>query len=121
MAKGHRLQGGAALAEALCGLSLTHRNLILSIAGNFDWEQVVALAEKHCNTWRTGDASRHVEPYQPAQSVNEIIVDPKLKQQIMIIAMPAVDVKDPDYYAAILGGSILGDSDGSRLFWNIHQ
>jgi predicted Zn-dependent peptidase len=49
------------------------------------------------------------------------MVDKKLKQQIMIIAMPAVDVKDPDYYAAVLGGSILGDSDGSRLYWNIHQ
>ncbi len=96
-------------------------NLILSLAGNFNWEQVVSLAEKHCSTWRTGDASRHVEPYQPASPINEIIVDPKLKQQIMIVAMPAVDVKDPDYYAAILGGSILGDSDGSRLFWNIHQ
>lgn len=96
-------------------------NLILSLAGNFNWEQVVGLAEKYCSTWRTGDASRHVEPYQPAGPINEIIVDPKLKQQIMIIAMPAVDVKDPDYYAAILGGSILGDSDGSRLFWNIHQ
>jgi predicted Zn-dependent peptidase len=96
-------------------------NLILSLAGNFNWEQVVGLAEKYCSTWRTGDASRHVEPYQPASPINEIIVDPKLKQQIMIIAMPAVDVKDPDYYAAILGGSILGDSDGSRLFWNIHQ
>jgi predicted Zn-dependent peptidase len=35
--------------------------------------------------------------------------------------MPAVDIKDPDYYAATLGSSILGDSDGSRLFWNIHQ
>jgi predicted Zn-dependent peptidase len=39
----------------------------------------------------------------------------------MILAMPAVDIKDPDYYAATLGGSILGDSDGSRLYWNIHQ
>jgi predicted Zn-dependent peptidase len=39
----------------------------------------------------------------------------------MIVAMPAVDVKDPDYYAAVLGGSILGDNDGSRLFWNINQ
>jgi predicted Zn-dependent peptidase len=96
-------------------------NLILSLAGNFNWERVVDLAEKYCSAWRTGDASRHVEPYQPASPINEIIVDPKLKQQIMIIAMPAVDVKDPDYYAAILGGSILGDSDGSRLFWNIHQ
>ncbi len=96
-------------------------NLILSIAGNFDWEHVVELTEKHCARWRTGDASRHAEGYQPDQPLNEILVDPKLKQQIMIIAMPAVDVKDPDYYAACLGSSILGDGDGSRLFWNIHQ
>ena len=96
-------------------------NLILSVAGNFDWEQVVALAEKYCGNWRRGDASRDAQPYQPAQPTRNIIVDPKLKQQIMILSMPAVDVKDPDYYAAVLGGSILGDGDGSRLFWNIHQ
>jgi predicted Zn-dependent peptidase len=96
-------------------------NLVLSVAGNFDWEQIVRLAEKHCSNWRRGDASRDVQPYQPAHPINEIIVDPKLKQQIMIVSMPTVDVKDPDYYAAVLGGSILGDGDGSRLFWNIHQ
>jgi predicted Zn-dependent peptidase len=96
-------------------------NLVLAIAGNFDWENIVSLAEKYCSDWRTGDASRHVEPYEPVHAIDDVIVDKKLKQQIMIIAMPAVDVKDPDYYAASLGGSILGDSDGSRLYWNIHQ
>ena len=96
-------------------------NIILAIAGNFDWGHVVRLAEKHCASWRIGDAGRDVESYEPANPINDIIVDEKLKQQIMIIAMPAVDVKDPDYYAAVLGGSILGDSDGSRLYWNIHQ
>ena len=96
-------------------------NLILSVAGNFDWDQIVSLAEKHCSDWRTGDAGRHVEPYQPEQPRNEIMIDEKLKQQILLLAMPSVDVKDPDYYAAALGGSILGDSDGSRLYWNINQ
>src|SRR5713226_8514937 len=96
-------------------------NLILAIAGNFDWDHVAQLAEKHCTGWRTGDAGRSIEPYEPAHPRNEIVIDPKLKQQIMILAMPAVDVKDPDYYAAVLGGSILRDSDGSRLYWNIHQ
>jgi predicted Zn-dependent peptidase len=95
-------------------------NLILTVAGNFDWDNLVKLAEKHCGSWRQGDASRHVGPYVP-QPVKEVIVDPKLKQQILILSMPAVDIKDPDYYAAVLGGSILGDGDGSRLFWNIHQ
>ena len=96
-------------------------NIVLAIAGNFNWEHVVSLAEKHSATWHTGDSGRDVEPYELANPINDIIVDKNLKQQIMIIAMPAVDVKDPDYYAANLGGSILGDSDGSRLYWNIHQ
>jgi len=96
-------------------------NLIFAVAGNFDWDNIVHLAEEYCSNWRTGDTGRDVTPYQPAQAINDIIVDKKLKQQIMILAMPAVDVKDPDYYAASLGSSILGDSDGSRLYWNIHQ
>lgn len=96
-------------------------NLILSVAGNFEWEHIVQLAEEHCNNWRVGDAGRVVEPYEPAHAINSVMVDPKLKQQIMILAMPTVDARDPDYYAAVLGGSILGDGDGSRLYWNIYQ
>ncbi|HLZ57765.1 MAG TPA: pitrilysin family protein [Ktedonosporobacter sp.] len=96
-------------------------NLVLSVAGNFDWDHIIQLAEKYCSDWRTGDSGRDVAHYEPAHPVNQIMVDEKLKQQIMIIAMPAVDIKDPDYYAAVLGSSILGDSDGSRLYWNIHQ
>jgi predicted Zn-dependent peptidase len=96
-------------------------NLILSVAGNFTWDHVLELAEKHCSNWRVGDSGRDVAHYEPASPINNIVVDKNLKQQIMIIAMPAVDVKDPDYYAAVLGGSILGDNDGSRLYWNIFQ
>src|SRR5437588_11930111 len=80
-------------------------NIILAIAGNFNWEHVVSLAEKHCANWQTGESGRDVSPYEPAHPINDIIVDENLKQQIMIIAMPAVDVNDPDYYAANLGGS----------------
>ena len=96
-------------------------NLILSVAGKFDWDHIIELAEKHCSDWRTGDAGRDVSHYEPAKPINNVVIDKKLKQQIMIIAMPAVDVQDPDYYAAVLAGSILGDGDGSRLFWNVYQ
>ncbi|HEX6483412.1 MAG TPA: pitrilysin family protein [Ktedonobacteraceae bacterium] len=96
-------------------------NLVLSVAGNFDWEHFVQLAEQRCNNWRSGETGRSIEPYEPAHPINDIIVEKKFKQQIMILAMPSVGVTDPDYYAAMLGGSILGDSDGSRLYWNIYQ
>src|ERR1700687_760947 len=62
-------------------------NLILSVAGNFDWQHIIELAEQHCNSWRTGDAGRDVAHYEPAQSINNIMIDKKLKQQIMLIAM----------------------------------
>jgi len=96
-------------------------NIILTIAGNFGWDHIIKLAEQHCNNWRTGDAGRDVSHYEPKQAINNIMLDPNLKQQIMILAMPAVDIQDPDYYAAALGSSILGDTDGSRLYWNIYQ
>ncbi|HEY6408417.1 MAG TPA: pitrilysin family protein, partial [Ktedonobacteraceae bacterium] len=96
-------------------------NMVLAVAGNFDWEHIVQLAEQYCSNWRVGDAGRDVERYEPAHPINDIVVDKKLKQQIMILAMPSVDLKDPDYYAANLAGSILGDGDGSRLYWNIYQ
>ena len=96
-------------------------NIVLSVAGNFNWDHIVEFAEKQCHEWQTGNSGRDVSHYEPEKPINNIIVDKNLKQQIMIIAMPAVDIKDPDYYAAVLGGSILGDSDGSRLYWNIHQ
>ncbi len=96
-------------------------NMILAVAGKFDWDHIVQLAERLAGDWRTGNAGRDVSHYEPASAINNIIVDQKLKQQIMIIGMPAVDIKHPNYYAAILGNSILGDNDGSRLYWNIHQ
>lgn len=96
-------------------------NLILAVAGNVDWELFVEQAERLTGNWRVGEAGRTVEEYQPASPINQVIVDKKLKQQIMIIAMPSVSITDSDYYAASLGGSILGDSDGSRLYWNIYQ
>ena len=95
--------------------------MIQAVDGKFDWDQLVGLAEKYCSDWRTGEAGRVVRPYEPARSINDIIVDKNLKQQIMLISMPAVDEKDPDRYAAELGASILGDGDGSRLYWNIYQ
>src|SRR5947209_6408714 len=66
-------------------------NLILAVAGKFDWQHIVDLAEQHCATWRVGDAGREVTGYEPARPLNDILVDPKLKQQIMIVSMPTVD------------------------------
>src|SRR5579863_4421654 len=35
-------------------------NMILSVAGNFDWEHIRRLADKHCSNWRVGETGRDV-------------------------------------------------------------
>ncbi|MGZ3581552.1 MAG: M16 family metallopeptidase [Ktedonobacterales bacterium] len=96
-------------------------NLILAIAGNFDWERLVALAEEKCGAWTQGDAGRDAQPFLPGRSTSRVIVKPQQQQQIMLLAWPAVSEQDKDYYAAVLASMVLGDGTGSRLFWNIYQ
>lgn len=95
-------------------------NLILAVAGNVDWNRFVALAEHYCGNWRVGEAGRIAEPYEPERSTQNVMVDSKLKQQVMFVSMPGMAVTDADYYAGALGASVLGGS-GSRLYWNIRH
>lgn len=96
-------------------------NLVLSVAGNFEWERVLELAQEKCGAWTSGEEGRDAQPFTPAQPAARVIVKPKLQQQIMLAAWPSVSVEDKDYYAAVLAAMILGDGSGSRLFWNIYQ
>src|SRR5262249_2473394 len=96
-------------------------NLILSIAGNFSWQQVLDLAGAACGAWGQGEMGRQAQPYIPARPVSRVIVKPQLKQQIALLAWPSVSFQDKDFYAAVLAAMVLGDGTGSRLFWNIYQ
>ncbi len=96
-------------------------NLIFSIAGNFEWNAVVALVEQACGGWSDGEAGRTAESYAPAQPQRAVVVKPQLRQQLVLLSSPSVSVQDPDLYAAQLAAMVLGDGTGSRLYWNIYQ
>lgn len=96
-------------------------NLIFSIAGNFEWDNVVELVEKSCGAWNDGEAGRPSTRYAPTHPQNTVVVKPQLKQQLVLVASPSVSVQDDDLYAAQLAAMILGDGAGSRLYWNIYQ
>jgi predicted Zn-dependent peptidase len=96
-------------------------NMILAVAGNFQWEQVVELAERYCNNWSRGEAGRSLAPYAPAKPVTAVCQKEKLQQEQILLAFPSLGQEDPDYYAMDLACLVLGDNSGSRLFWNIHQ
>jgi predicted Zn-dependent peptidase len=95
-------------------------NLILAVAGNFEWEELRALAAEKCGAWQSGEMGREAAPFTPT-GAETIIVKPQQKQQIVLLAWPSVSVQDDDLYAAYLAMMVLGDGTGSRLFWNIYQ
>ena len=96
-------------------------NLIFSIAGNFDWDNVVSLVERACGGWSDGEMGRTAERYAPDRSLSNVVVKPQLRQQLILVGSPSVSVQDDDLYAAQLAAMILGDGAGSRLYWNIYQ
>ncbi len=96
-------------------------NLIFSIAGNFEWDNVVELVERACGGWSSGEVGRTAERYAPAHSLSNAVVKPQLRQQLILLGSPSVSVQDDDLYAAQLAAMILGDGAGSRLYWNIYQ
>jgi predicted Zn-dependent peptidase len=95
-------------------------NLILAVAGNFEWDELRALAAEKCGGWQSGEMGRETAPFTPT-GAETIIVKPQQKQQIVLLAWPSVSVQDDDLYAAYLAMMTLGDGTGSRLFWNIYQ
>jgi len=96
-------------------------NMVLSVVGKFEWDHLVELAAQTCHALRTGEAERTLEPYEPAAAARHILVDERLKQQLITISLPTVSAEDPEYEAAWLGSTVLGYPDGSRLYWTIRQ
>jgi predicted Zn-dependent peptidase len=96
-------------------------NLVLALAGNFEWERALELVQAKCGDWATGEEGREAQAFAPAGGSAHVIVKPKQQQQIMLSAWPSVSLEDKDFYAAVLGATVLGDGSGSRLFWNIFQ
>lgn len=96
-------------------------NMIFAVAGGFEWDEVVALVEKYCGAWDSGEEGRKVGEIIPAKPGATVVVKPQQKQQLILLASPSVSIQDEDLEAAHLAAMVLGDGAGSRLFWNIFQ
>ena len=91
-------------------------NMVIAVAGRFDFENIVSLVEKYCGNWATVSATREhmaVEPHTHHQAV----VDPKLNRQYTMGMLPGPTAQDERRYAARVLADVVGDADGSRLYW----
>src|SRR5688500_7815154 len=91
-------------------------NMVLSVTGRMDFDEVVALAEKYCGSWERVNAPRE-QPQPLFKSQRVDLADPKLNRQYTMGMMPGPSAQDDRRFAARVLSDVIGDSDGSRFYW----
>lgn len=93
-------------------------NVLLAVAGNVGWDEVRALADRHCGPWTGGVPGRTPSPHKGVGGPRAIDrADDHQATVIGVVDGPALE--SDDRYAAALVSTILGDHTGSRLYWEL--
>ncbi|MDD5327991.1 MAG: pitrilysin family protein [Phycisphaerae bacterium] len=93
-------------------------NMTAAVAGNFDWEQISSIVESACEKWQKQPASRKLEDSQGSKK-KERIEKSNLAREHICLMSPAVAAHDQRRFAATLLATIVGDSVGSKFFWEL--
>lgn len=93
-------------------------NMTLAVAGNTDFDNLIAIIEKHCSSIPSGKCERELPPLAPKNRVRMVTRDSSVQQHIMQMGV-APNGTDERRFAAELLSVIVGDDSGSRLFWEL--
>lgn len=93
-------------------------NMTLVAAGQVQWDELLALAQRYCDAWPSGRPNRVVSEARPAGGRSVAARPAHLQQSIMQLAA-APPSTSPLRFAADLLSVIVGDDGGSRLYWSL--
>ena len=92
-------------------------NIILAVAGNFAWPQLLDLTEKHCGHWQGGPVGRHEVRETAGSGAFSVLTKDKVTQENVLLLSTGPAAESPLRYAADTLALALGDDTGSRLYW----
>ena len=96
------------------------RNAVLSIAGNYDWEQVKAMAAQLLGQWQ--NEGLEMRPYATAPVQPTVLIREKDIEQVHIcLGYPGVATGDDRGYELSIFNSAFGGAMSSRLFQKIRE
>jgi predicted Zn-dependent peptidase len=93
-------------------------NMLLVAVGNFNWRQICSLAEQSCSNWQQIPTSRNTNDYEGSCKTGRT-EKPNIAREHICLMSHAVSAQDDRRFAAFLLATIIGDSTGSRLFWEL--
>jgi predicted Zn-dependent peptidase len=101
----------------------TADNLIVAIAGRFDWARVVDLVTRHFEPAPAREpAGAAPRPGTESAAGREVVHHVRdLAQQYLCIGAPGLPQEHPDRYALVLLSTVLGGGMSSRLFQRVRE
>lgn len=91
-------------------------NMVLSVTGQLDFDEVVAWAEKYMGAWSPVDAPRdHLQPVITDKRLS--LTDAKLNRHYLMGMTPGPSAQDDRRFAARVLSDVIGDAEGSRFYW----
>ncbi len=94
-------------------------NTICAVAGDFDWDEFRALAEKSLGDWQGDTRAPQIESPDPQPQIH--IESRESQQEHIAAAAPSVPYGHSDYYAAVIAAEVLGGGMSSRLFEEVRE
>jgi predicted Zn-dependent peptidase len=94
------------------------KGMILSVAGNIDWESLKDQVGRLFGDWKAGEERAvHLGP----QPKNRAHISKDTAQTQIAIAYPSVPVNHEDYYAAMGAVNVLSGGMSARLFTEVRE
>lgn len=93
-------------------------NLVLAVAGKFDWPDLLARVQQSCAAWPAG-MPRRTKPEAHPKGGLKLVTKPNSLQQHVMQMSPAPAAESIMRFAADILAVIAGDDSGSRMFWEM--
>ena len=93
-------------------------NMTLAVAGNVDFAALARRTDELCGAWPRVHVSR-AYPVPQLQAHRRHIHDPNATRHYVAMLCPGPSAQDDARYAAQVLGDVMGDHEGSRLFWSL--
>ena len=99
----------------------TPANIVVSVAGDVEHDEVVGLLERLCRGWAQARPDGWA-PFTHAQTAPQLRVEyRRTEQDHLSIGVPGLSITDPDRYALDLISVVLGEGMSSRLFVEVRE
>jgi len=93
-------------------------NMCKVASGDFDWDQFVSNAEKYCGAWEDIETSRDRSRYV-GKVISKEYRKKNISQAHVLFITEGSNAQEDCRYAHSLLSVILGDSSGSKLYWDL--